>query len=70
MDAIRVYRYELYDQVSRGFLRQPCYATEQAIALARGVVMHSTARDVPATEVDARGEWHAVHLDHAPLTAL
>ena len=67
MDAIRVYRYELYDQVSRGFVRQPHYATEEAIALARGAVMHSTARDVPAGEVDAHGEWHAaIALDTHP----
>ena len=59
MHAIRVYRYELYDKVSREFLRQQGYATEQAIALARGVVMHSTARDVPAEEVDIEGVWHA-----------
>jgi len=62
MHVIRVYRYELYDNASREFLRQPGYATERAIALARGVVMHSTAKDVPAGEVDAEGEWHAASI--------
>ncbi len=59
MRSIRVYRYEFYDKASRDFLRQPGYATEQSIALARGVVMHSTALEVPAAEVDAEGFWHA-----------
>ena len=62
MPAIRVYRYELYDNASREFLRQPGYATEQAIALARGIVMHSTAKDVPLGEVSAQGEWHAASI--------
>jgi hypothetical protein len=63
MGTIRVYRYELYDPPSREFVRRRGYATEQAIALMRGVVMHSTSREVPSSEVDAGGRWLAAEVE-------
>ena len=65
MGTIRIYRYELYDPSSREFVRQPGYATEQAIALIRGVVMHSTSKDVPQNEIDAGGRWLVAAVEHA-----
>jgi hypothetical protein len=65
MGTIRTYRYELFDPPSREFVRQPGYATEQAIALLRGVAMHSTSKEVPEREVDAFGMWFVPVLDHA-----
>ena len=64
MGTIRVYRYELFDPPSREFARQPGYATEQAVALIRGVVMHSTSKEVPQSEVDAFGKWLVPVLAH------
>ena len=65
MGTIRVYRYELYDSASREFVRQAGYATEQAIALIRGVVMHSTSKDVPESQVDAGGRWLVAAVEYA-----
>ena len=62
MEMIRVYRHEHYDAASRNFVRQAYYATEAAIAHVRGVIMYSTARDVPASQVDALGRWSPVDV--------
>jgi len=62
MEMIRVYRHEHYDAASRTFVRQAYYATEAAIALMRGIIMYSTARDVPADQVDAQGRWSALRV--------
>ena len=57
METICVYRHELYDASSRGFVRQLRYATETAITGMSGIVMYSTLREVPASEVDGGGIW-------------
>ena len=57
MDMTRVYRFELYDAISRTFVRQARYATEKAIRDLRGVVMYSTSKEAPSGEIGADGLW-------------
>lgn len=67
MSTVRIYKYELFDAIAREFVRQRQLATAEAIALMRGVVMHTTGRDVPAGEVSASGIWQAVSVDASIL---
>ena len=59
MATERVYQWEMYDRVSRCFVRQQTYATEAAIVAAQGIAIYSTGQDVPAIEVGPTGVWAA-----------
>lgn len=65
MDTVAVYRFEIYNRVSRSFERQAELATQIAIAGLGGVVMHATRREVPASEVSGGGVWSPVSSAHA-----
>jgi hypothetical protein len=53
--TVTVYRWEHWDEKLRRFVRDPYYATAEAIAKRGGVVLQRTALVVDAGRLDAHG---------------
>jgi hypothetical protein len=64
METVWIYRYEIYDLVSRAFVPQLLYATEHAITCMNGICMYSTAAEVPVSQVTTGGVW--LRPPHSP----